>query len=528
MEVTMRLTPEEKRSVKTFVSAQRRIEMGMTHACGVDVQIPDSLKTVKRDESIEDEDVSFLLYDSVEDTTKPRIVIFSSAAMRRIASTASEFFADGTYHIVPNGFATLYTIHAIVSGEVFPVFFCLMQNEKEVTFCRVFTVIKPHLSTLDKNTVVHTDCQLSAIKAIRKVFRCVIRLCLFHINQALWRMISKVGLACHYNDTSKPHLHAYIRLLMSLPFLPGEKIVPCFEYVFEQRALQDRIGVEPEFVSSFEKVVQYYKRFWIQKITPELWSLFDTANRTNNHAEAFHRWVGQSVCVAHPHPFILIQLLRDIEHQMVAHYARVRIGRGSRKTNKRMADLEHGIKSALMTYHRSSGRRRADFSQEIQLLSDVSKLYVHYYHEQKCARKMASVPLIKKSTAVKQAVLHVLEEQNKITFDIEEETETDGFVFVDGDIQSEIVFDSLDENASLFQTSEQATPHQANNSRHTEGPTRSAFGGRRRSTELLQGTKQSSRGHARKTIFDTLQRSKKPKLTLLQRMKRSRKRSPIS
>ena len=107
MEVTMRLTPEEKRSVKTFVSAQRKIEMGMTHACGVDVQIPDSLKTVKRDESIEDEDVSFLLYDSVEDTTKPRIVIFSSAAMRRIASTASEFFADGTYHIVPNGFATL-------------------------------------------------------------------------------------------------------------------------------------------------------------------------------------------------------------------------------------------------------------------------------------------------------------------------------------------------------------------------------------------------------------------------------------
>ena len=96
-------------------------------------------------------------------------------------------------------------------------------------------------------------------------------------------------------------------------------------------------------------------------------------------------------------------------------------------------------------------------------------------------------------------------------------------MFVDGDIQSEIVFDSLNGNASLFQTSEQATPHQANDSRRTKGPARSSFEGKRRSTELLQSTKRPSRGHACKTIFDALQRSKRPKLTLLQRMKRSRK-----
>ena len=176
-----------------------------------------------------------------------------------------------------------------------------------------------------------------------------------------------------------------------------------------------------------------------------------------------------------------------------------------------------------MTYRRSSGRRTADFSLEIQLLSDVSKLYVHYYHEQKCARKMASVSSIKKSTAVKQEVLHALEDQNNIMFDTDDETATDEFMFVDGDIQSEIVFDSLNGNASLFQTSEQATPHQSDDNRHTEGPARSSFDGKRRSTELLQSTKRPSRGHARKTIFDALQGSMKPKLTLLQRMKRSRK-----
>ena len=361
-----------------------------------------------------------------------------------------------------------------------------MQNEQEESFCRVFTVIKPLLAALDENTVIHTDCQLSAINAFRRVFRCVVRLCLFHINQALWRMVSKVGLACHYNDPTKPRLHAYIRLLMSLPFLPEEKIVPCFEYVFEQRALQDSIGVEPEFVSSFEKVVQYYRRFWIRNITPKLWSLFDTENRTNNHAEAFHRWVGLGVCVAHPHPFILIRLLRDVEHQTVAHHAQFRIGHSSRKTNKRMADLESGIKSALLTYRRSMNKRNPDYALEIQLMSDVSKLYVHYYHEQKCARGVASVSSIKRSSAVKQEVLRILEDQNKITFDTDEETAMDEFVFVDGDVQSEIVFDSLNENASLVEMSERATHNQSNVCRREGRHARLSVNGRRQTNERIR------------------------------------------
>lgn len=122
MEVTMRLCPEEKQSVSMFISTQRKKEFGATSTNGARVEIPDVLKTVKRPHSIEEEDVSFLLHDSVNESSTPRIVIFSSAKMRTIASTANEFFADWTYHIAPNGFATLYTIHAVVSGEVFPVF----------------------------------------------------------------------------------------------------------------------------------------------------------------------------------------------------------------------------------------------------------------------------------------------------------------------------------------------------------------------------------------------------------------------
>ena len=68
MEVTMRLCPEEKRSVKTFVSELRKKEFGVIPASGARVQIPDVLKVVKRDMTIEDEDVSFLLYDALTNT----------------------------------------------------------------------------------------------------------------------------------------------------------------------------------------------------------------------------------------------------------------------------------------------------------------------------------------------------------------------------------------------------------------------------------------------------------------------------
>ena len=127
--------------------------------------------------------------------------------MRFKAALATELFADGTYRIVPHGLATLYTIHALVKGVPYPVFFCLTQDEREETFTSVLNVVKPHLKKFDASCVVHTDCQRRAIDAFKRTFGCKVRLCLFHINQALWRFVSKVGLESGYNDSGHPRLH---------------------------------------------------------------------------------------------------------------------------------------------------------------------------------------------------------------------------------------------------------------------------------------------------------------------------------
>ena len=191
------MTAAEKRSLRAFVTRKRRELLGIQSTDPNELVIPDHLRVTATPISPEHPDNSFLLYDSNEqeqDSTS-RILIFASADMLFKASMATELFADGTYRIVPNGFATLYTIHALVNGVPYPVFFCLTQNEREETFVRVLNVVKPHLKMFDEGCIVHTDCQRSAINAFKRTFGCRVKLCLFHINQALWRYVSKVGLA---------------------------------------------------------------------------------------------------------------------------------------------------------------------------------------------------------------------------------------------------------------------------------------------------------------------------------------------
>lgn len=71
----MCLYPEEKQSVRTFVSTQRKKKFGAINTNGAHVEIPDALKTEKRQQSIEEEDVTYLLHDSVNENSNRRIVI---------------------------------------------------------------------------------------------------------------------------------------------------------------------------------------------------------------------------------------------------------------------------------------------------------------------------------------------------------------------------------------------------------------------------------------------------------------------
>ena len=128
------MTKSERHALRMFIRRKRREILGHQSTNPNELVIPDYLRVTATPVSPENPDNSFLLFDSNENErdAPSRILIFSSADMRFKASMATELFADGTYRIVPNGFATLYTIHSIVGGVPYPIFFCLMQNERRV------------------------------------------------------------------------------------------------------------------------------------------------------------------------------------------------------------------------------------------------------------------------------------------------------------------------------------------------------------------------------------------------------------
>ena len=145
-------------------------------------------------------------------------------------------------------------------------------------------------------------------------------------------------------------------------------------------------------------------------------------------------------------------------------------------------------------------------------------MYVHYYHEQKCSRKINNVSIIQKSSVMKDEIMRVLEEQNLITFDVVESTLDNNVLFVESDIQSELVFDSNNENIMFDDVSSLSTIHLEPSLEKAlvQTPIRhdqEAFGSKR---------KRLTKSSQRKTIFDTL-KGRRRKKTLLQKMERIRR-----
>ena len=435
------MTPEEKQALRMFVVRKRSEVLGEQRQGGGPLTIPAYLRVTATPISPEHPDNSFLLFDSDEnDENAPsRILIFASADMRFKASLATELFADGTYRIVPNGFATLYTIHSIVGGVPYPIFFCLMENEREETFMRVLAVTKRYLTKFGENGIVRTDCQRSVINAFQRSFGCGVKVCLFHINQALWRYVSKIGLATAYNNTKKPRLHAWIRRLMAFPFTKPERMTACFHDCFEVMAFDDVLGVEPEFHKQFRTIIAYYKRFWLEEIGPGMICQWDEANRTNNHSEAFHRGIGRAVQVAHPQTLVLIQLLVNIERDAMLRFDDQRAGKAVKRHDKRLDELEASIASVTRSYDDGLFRNDSEY------LSAIAKLYVEYNHMIKTARVRNNTAHVCRSASVKTAIMKALDGQNTVLFGEApmDCTTEDGSIFVEADFNSEIVFDAI-------------------------------------------------------------------------------------
>ena len=224
---------------------------------------------------------------------------------------------------------------------------------------------------------------------------------------------------------------------MAFPFVKRERMAACFRECFETMATDDVLGVEEEFRDKFRDVVAYYKGFWLEEIGPDMICQYEEANRTNNHAEAFHRGIGCAVQVAHPQTLVLVQLLVNVERDAMLRFDAQRSGKAVQRRDKRLDDLEASIMSTM----KSCGEGL--FRDDAEYLGAIAKLYVEYNHKIKVARTRNSTNVLERVANVRDAVIKALDDQNLVIFGQDETGKIiidDGFV--DADFNTEIIFDS--------------------------------------------------------------------------------------
>ena len=429
------MSEREKKSLHRFVAhrlSARGVKLPRTFA---DLVLPEGLdKIITAQRDIGDD--KFLLYDSkIGDPSAGRILVFASYSMRQRAALAKEIYADGTYRAVSQIFATLYSIHTTIDGVSYPIFFILMPDERTETFTRAFRVIKEYMHAFGNGCVVHVDCQLSAINAFREAFECEVRICLFHQNQSVWKAVLRFGLAGAYNSISHPRLHIWIRRLLSYPFLPPDVILSEFERLFEDEALSGPFSVEEPFKDRFSNLVRYYKDFWLTRIPVWMWSQHSSTSRTNNVCEGFHNGLRQIIGIAHPNPFVTIQLLRRVDEEATRRFEYYLEGNVVKRIRKRSLELEEKIRHIIERRNKHSS-----VVDEKQFLDSISSAYLEYYHNEKLARRDISLNVVTMSKQHMDEVAHVLDEQNR--YDPLEDS-FDDQDFIERDAATEIIFDSV-------------------------------------------------------------------------------------
>lgn len=119
-------------------------------------------------------------------------------------------------------------------------------------------------------------------QALREVFPdAIIKGCVFHWTQRLYKKIASLGLSTSYMDRRDKFL--FMRKLMSLPFLPHEHISPAFEEL--------RLQAITSQIQPLIDLTSYIHGTWIAGSVwkPENWSVYRETVRTNNDVEGGYR-----------------------------------------------------------------------------------------------------------------------------------------------------------------------------------------------------------------------------------------------
>ncbi|KAG0435670.1 hypothetical protein DMUE_4608, partial [Dictyocoela muelleri] len=163
----------------------------------------------------------FLKYDSGQEDEN-RIVVFSTNTHFLHSGFAEHWSCDGTFYACPRQFLQIYSIHASIKGQNFPLVYSLMKNKSEHSYERLFQIVKEKIPN-SALKYVSIDFEMSAFLDIRKVFsETQIFGCFFNFTQSLFRRIQKIGISNEFRKNC--FLRQAFKVIIALSMVPYENL----------------------------------------------------------------------------------------------------------------------------------------------------------------------------------------------------------------------------------------------------------------------------------------------------------------
>ncbi|KAI6651155.1 hypothetical protein LOD99_5506 [Oopsacas minuta] len=235
----------------------------------------------------------------LRDTTQPRD-----------ATRSKIWLADGTFKTAPPLFAQLYVVHGLRGGDdpmktghLLPSLFVLLPNKTEAAYLRMWEQIRL-LCPLAQPQQMLLDFEKGAITSFEHVWpNTVVKCCLFHLTQNIWRHVQSVGMQSAY--THDEELAMRIRRIPALAFARPADVPVLFDQVAMDLPLTPEIG----------ELVDYFERTYIGRTVASGYHVAATypihlwnnhigtplgLPRTTNAVEAWHRSFNATVGCHHP------------------------------------------------------------------------------------------------------------------------------------------------------------------------------------------------------------------------------------
>ena len=205
--------------------------------------------------------------------------------MLSLLRDASNWFADGTFKVVPIQFFQLYTIHCEKDGYTIPCIYALLKDKRETTYNKLFNQLIELEPGLNPSNIM-VDFEKVTLNALEGNFIAVISGCFFHLAQNVFRQIQSNGLTARYLEDEEFSIQ--MKMLPSLAFVPEHDVIDSFTMLMA------------DFPESAKGIAEYFETNYIgirlpdqsRRIPPfpiRLWNMYERATsrsaRTNNSVE---------------------------------------------------------------------------------------------------------------------------------------------------------------------------------------------------------------------------------------------------